>query len=84
MIFLMERSITLEDVSDFSRGSKLLATRRVGKGWGGSVAWPVEHLDIKPSVNIHTPPTKLDKRFVLNHPSPTNPSYALNFHKSSC
>ena len=55
MIFLMERSITLEDVSDFSRGSKLLATRRVGKGWGGSVAWPVEHLDIKSSVHIHTP-----------------------------
>lgn len=34
MIFLMERSITLEDVSDFSRGSKLLAISRVGKGWG--------------------------------------------------
>ena len=56
MIFLMERSITLEDVSDFSSGSKLLAIRRVGKGLGGSVAWPVEHLDIKSSVNIHTPP----------------------------
>lgn len=55
MIFLMERSITLEDVSDFRRGSKLLAIRRVGKGWGGSVTWPVEHLDIKSSVNIHTP-----------------------------
>ena len=55
MIFLMEGLITLEDVSDFSRGSKLLAIRRVGKGWGGSVTWPVEHLDIKSSVNIHTP-----------------------------